>query len=173
MNSLSDAVGAGVRITIKGEDLLLQPIGLADLGAVENELRAMRPNVLKMAAEAAESIKDPVMRESLMDRAWREAKLVIEVTPTEVFHFIQNDINGIAFSIWLMVQKARPGQFSKREVFEWLEELSKKDPAAVEDIVRRRDIASGLTTEHSQPSPTTGTSNRKKRRGARRSRGQR
>jgi hypothetical protein len=167
MNSLGDAVGAGIPITIMGEDILLPPMGLAELGAVENELRSQRPNVLKLATEAAKSIDDPLERTAFMDRAWREAREVQQVDPREVIRYITDDINGITLTIWILLERVRPGQYSRRDVYDWLAAEAAKNTDAIKDLVRKRDMASGLSVE-SSPSPQAADHKRAKRRGARR-----
>lgn len=157
MSGIADSVGASLPVNIDGEDVLLRPLELSDLGAVENELRTMRPNILKDATEAAQAIADASERAAFMDRAWKEARAAIVVTPEEVLRYITETLPGLALSTWLALDKHYPGRFTRKHVYDWLEQLAKENASEYEAFRRRRDIASGLAPEVSptnQDKPT-------------------
>lgn len=152
MSGIADAVGASLPIKINGRDVLLRPLELKDLGAVENELRTQKPNILKQAAEAAQHITDPAERKAFMDRAWREARDSITVSPEEVLRYISDTLPGFSLSMWLALEKHYPGDFTRDDVYKWLEEMAATNNDEYHELRRKRDIASRLAAESLTPS---------------------
>lgn len=139
MDGVARPSGAGVTITFGGETLILEALTLKDFGLIENHLLSQRQNPLLVVRDVIGDLP-PEMADKLLDKAYRDAKKMNEVAAEEVAEWIDT-FNGMAFSLWLSLEKRYAGRFTLDNVLEIMEAISEEE---LEDLKNLRDQAAGL-----------------------------
>ena len=139
MDGLAKPAGSGIPIKFNGEDLVLDALGIEDLGVIENHLLSKRKNPLDVAKQAFPGLP-PELAEKLLERAYTDALKVAVVTTQEVFEYIDT-LEGMRYTIWLALEKRYPGRFSLDKIGAVLDQM---DDEALEELKNKRAISSGL-----------------------------
>lgn len=138
IGGLNRPSGAGVTVKLGGRTLILRPLGLKDLGLIESEILAKRPNPLRVVAE----LKDELSQDEydrLMTKAYEDAIQAGKATDKEITTYMDSP-EGVAFSTWLSVIKE-----DDTITLEWIEKiLFTFDEKQLDDIQGMVEKASGL-----------------------------
>jgi hypothetical protein len=176
MDGLARAVGAGVPITFDGIDMVLEPLTLKDFGVIEQYLlKEKRPNILTDAVRAAAAIPDDLpksererLSRQLLEVAAHEASKFNRISADEVAAWLDT-IEGVIFTVWLLLERRKPGEYSLADVAAKIEalggdktqgELSEQQAA----LRAARDQASGIDTMGNSTGPVSKKTKRRRHR---------
>lgn len=112
MSDLARAVGAPATIQIDGTTYLCGPLTISDFGALQRYIETLQPDVLGDAIAAAESTKDERVRKLLIESALAEQRRAKSISFEQAINFAVQSFPGIAFMVWLGIEKHKPGAFT-------------------------------------------------------------
>jgi hypothetical protein len=139
MDGVARPSGAGVTITFGGETLILEALTLKDFGLIENHLLSQRENPLMVVRDVIGDLP-PEMADKLLDKAYRDAKKMNEVSAEEVAEWMDT-FKGMAFSMWLCLEKRYKDRFTLETVLDVMDSLDEED---LDNLKNLRDQAAGL-----------------------------
>lgn len=148
MEGLGRAAGSGVPINFRGETIILPPLDLEDLGTIEQHLLRTRPDPLQRVQAVIKDLPENLARE-LVEKAYEDGKKLNTISAAEVGDYLDS-INGLAFSVWLALQKRYGDKFSHKNVYNVLNQLTAEE---LEELRRARDQASGLDDRGNSTGP--------------------
>jgi len=100
-DSIANAAGTGVTVTIRGEDYKIRPLTVRDLAEFESYVRSKRIKAL-IGDGAAEGL--------LPEERTRLVRDLASTPPsTEEVSAEMSTLGGVAFLLWRMLRKDRPG----------------------------------------------------------------
>ena len=147
MNGLGKAAGAPVTFNFDGQTYLLGPFGLRDFGVVENHLLRQKRN---QRQQMTLDIKESLVSAGIWESEWQEAKAaadkITEIDAQEVFRWLDTR-QGIAFTLWVMLEKHCPGKYTLQDVEDKITAMATEH---VENLKASRDQAATLD----QPNPS-------------------
>lgn len=139
MNGLSEAITTKVSVRIAGRDFVIDPLLLEDFAAVEAEIAASRPDIVRQTIDATKDAPDAV-KEYAIAVAIEKAQKSGRVSEQEVMaHLLTND--GFAFVLHRSLHR-NGYNLDRSAIWRWI--LTAKDEAA--EVLRRIFAASGLTS---------------------------
>jgi hypothetical protein len=137
------ALGSPIDIDFGGRTLFIDPLMMEDFATIETSLVAKRPSLVGQAIESLAELPAG-MRGAAWLETIKQAKTTATIPLDEIIVWITSQLDGIAYSLWLQLEKRDRGEFRLPEVQRTLEHLLHSDPVAFQQLLRRRNMASGL-----------------------------
>ena len=154
MEGLRSVSGARMEFEFDGERHLLGPITLEHFGLFEQHLvRERRRAAVRHYSDVMDLMPEE-KRESLWSQAMEDAKKIQEVTPQEVFRWIDSP-TGMAYTLWVLFEDKYPGRYKLADLDRAMMEMATQNAAKFEGLKMDRDQAAGLDVETrgNQPGP--------------------
>lgn len=146
---LSAHVGAGTKVVLGGEEYVLGPIGLAELGELQSYF-VRKP--LEDAIKASEGMDESV-RELMVSKAWDEYhRLRAQPADMESSFEAMSNVDGLRYLVYLGLKKNHPDMTEESAA-----RLVTLDN--IDQITKMLDTASGL--DDSENPTTTGGGQKK------------
>lgn len=159
-DGLARVAGGGVPIEFDGQMIVLEPLTMKDFATIEQHLLSKRQNPLDMVKSRLEGL-EPEVQKHLLELAYQDSKRMTTISPAEVGGFMDT-VDGLAFTIWLCVQRSHPGRWTLENVENYVKSQS---VLGIQNMLRARDQASGLDElgNSTGPRPGTATSTKAKK----------
>jgi len=150
MTGMALPAGAGVHVNFGGEDLILSPLSVEDLGVIENKLREKRRSrdPIGMITKHLANMP-PELAEKLATRAYEDAMKVDEIPAEEVAEWMDT-LDGMSFTIWLALEKRYPARFSIKDCYAIMEKMAEDD---LERLKQQQLMSSGLDERGNSSGP--------------------
>lgn len=137
-DGLARVAGGGVPIEFAGELIVLQPMNLRDLATVEQHLLNRRKNPMEMVKEMIPGLSVEVQKH-LLELAYHDMKNSTTVPAEEVTRFLET-VEGVAFSLWLVLERSHPGKFTFEKVHEIVKDMT---PDQLNSTINAKSQADG------------------------------
>lgn len=137
-DGLGKAVGSGVPIVFNGEHLILEPMTLRDYGLIEQHIIQKRVNPVEKVRPMLDGLSDEAQKH-LLSLAYADLKGSTTATLEESTAFIDS-IEGVAFTLWILLNKSMPGKYTLPAVQEIVNAMT---PEELSKVMNARDQAAG------------------------------
>jgi hypothetical protein len=120
--SIADAVAAEKLVTVAGKEYKLAPLTLNDFGIVVRFLKENahdpRPAARKLAATLPKDEAEQVIRDAIAD--YRTGVQWLDVDDAIDFLIVRRSMDGLAWSLWLAMQRNHRGELSRDDIYRYL-----------------------------------------------------
>lgn len=149
--SFTSATGADMVIDLGDRKYTVPPITLADLGTIEDFIRSKEPTldeVCMAISHLSAEVQKELFKEELANR-----RTVRKMDPEMVIQQMQENLEVIAFSLWLSIEKRYPGEIPMNKMLDILYAMYTADPEKFQKMTQQRNAASGLVAENPTTAP--------------------
>ena len=136
---MSRVAGSGIPIHFDGVDLVLPALNIQDYGVVEQHILSNRINPIEAIKSHLNGLS-PEAQNHLLSLAYDEFRNNTTVSLPELSSFLSSR-EGTALSLWLLLERAKPGKWTRARVKEILESMTDED---VTRLLLSRDQAAGV-----------------------------
>lgn len=141
-SGLAKAIGAPKTIPIGGVTYILAPLGIKDLGMVENELRGKMKSPVESVAPHLAGL-DPKAQEMMLRIAYDDMRLPVQQVSREMLASFIDTLDGMKLCFWIMLRKNYPDMTKEQTDALW-EKMGDDDLARQQAFARERDLVAGL-----------------------------
>lgn len=151
MEGLSQAISAGVPLTLDGKEYFVPPITFAEIAQIEAYMVSKMPTIIEHA-EAVSKL-DPSIQEKMFREIVQQHNRVKRVSQLDFLEFVTGNIDGICLMLYMCFNRKNPDVFTKDEFYAKIFEMA-NDAARAEDFARfslAHRQASGFVGEAKNP----------------------